>query len=65
MPASDPSRRPVTVLILVLFVVGAFVVLGWVLRVALVALSLAIKVSGFVLFAVIVYVLVRALSKKG
>ena len=64
MSSSEPSSRLVTVLIVVLLAVGACMVLGWLFRAALVALGIAMKLGGLVLIGVLIYLLVRALSKK-
>ena len=64
MTADGPSRRTASALILVCLVVGFLVVLGWVLRAALFALGLALKLSGLVILAVIIFVLFRALSRR-
>ncbi|MBI3830884.1 MAG: hypothetical protein HY291_15295 [Planctomycetes bacterium] len=68
MSTQEPPRRAASCIVLLIFFVGAFVVLGWVLRAALAAMNLAMKMlasmGGLIVLAVVFYLLYRLMSRK-
>ena len=62
------SRRAAAFLLLVIFVVGAIVVLRWLLGAALLALGfvakLAVSLGGLLLLLLLVYLVVKAFARK-